>query len=429
MRLGGRLAAAIEVLQDMERRRRPVAEALKDWGLSHRFAGSGDRGAIGNIVYDALRRRRSAAWLTGDDTPRGQAFGALLLEWGLAPDTINAELEGDRFAPPPLESDVLEGTSGRLDATMPDMARADCPDWVVPLFQDAFGDAWADEAAGLAMRPPLDLRVNTLLSDRETVLRELAESGAEPMRMAAQGVRIAPISRGGRHPNVQAEPAFQKGWFEVQDEGSQIAAELAGARPGMQVMDYCAGGGGKTLALAALMGNEGRIVAHDSEKQRLAPIFDRLRRAEARNVEVVARTSELEPLQGQMDIVLIDAPCTGSGTWRRRPDAKWRLSQKQLDQRCHEQAAILDEASRFVKPGGRLVYITCSVFDAENRGQLAGFAGRDPTFAIVDHEALWGERFPHAAGSARVEARGGIRLSPTMSGTDGFYFAALRKAE
>ncbi|RFC67038.1 MULTISPECIES: RsmB/NOP family class I SAM-dependent RNA methyltransferase [Mesorhizobium] len=428
MRLGGRLAAAIEVLRDMEQRRRPVAEALKDWGLSHRFAGSGDRGAIGNIVYDTLRRRLSAAWLMDDDSVRGQAFGALILEWGLSPDAINTELTGDRFAPEPLSADELAGVQRRLREQMPDEVRADCPDWVVPHLQAAFGEAWAQEAAGLADRPPLDLRANTLMSDRETVLRELGETGAEPMRIASQGVRIAPIAGGGRHPNVQAEPAFQKGWFEIQDEGSQVAAELAGAKPGMQVLDYCAGGGGKTLALAAIMKNEGRIVAHDSEKQRLAPIFDRLRRSEVRNVEVMARAPELEPLVGSMDIVLIDAPCTGSGTWRRRPDAKWRLSQKQVDQRCREQADILDKASRFVKPGGRLVYITCSVFDAENRDQLEAFAARNEAFKIVDHVALWRESFPDAADLARVDARGGIRLSPALSGTDGFYFSALERA-
>lgn len=427
MRLGGRLAAAIEVLQDMEQRRRPVAEALKDWGLAHRFAGSGDRGAIGNIVYDALRRRRSAAWLIGDDSARGLAFGALLLEWHLTPEAINAELEGDRFAPSPLSSDEIRGVKKRLTEQAPDAVRADCPDWVMPNLQAAFGDDWVAEAAGLACRPPLDLRTNTLVSDRDAVLRELVETEAAPMNIAPQGVRIAPISGGGRHPNVQAEPAFQKGWFEVQDEGSQIAAELAGAQPGMQVLDYCAGGGGKTLALAANMRNEGRIIAHDSEKQRLAPIFDRLRRSEVRNVDVVARASDLEPLAGTMDIVLIDAPCTGSGTWRRRPDAKWRLSQKQLDQRCREQAAILDTASRFVKPGGKLVYITCSVFDAENRDQLTAFAGRNPTFEIADHKVLWCERFPDAVERARVDARTGIRLSPHKSGTDGFYFSALKR--
>lgn len=350
-----------------------------------------------------------------------------MLDWGLSPDAINEELAGDKFAPDPLKADELASVQGRLGAQMPDEVRADCPNWVVPRLQAAFGERWADEAAGLADRPPLDLRVNTLLSDRETVLRELTETDASPMRIASQGVRIAPIAGGGRHPNVQAEPAFQKGWFEIQDEGSQIAAELAGAKAGMQVLDYCAGGGGKTLALAAIMANEGRIVAHDSEKQRLAPIFDRLRRAEVRNVEVIARASELEPLTGSMDIVLIDAPCTGSGTWRRRPDAKWRLSQKQLDQRCREQADILDKASRFVKPGGRLVYVTCSVFDAENSDQLAAFAARNTAFAIVDHVALWRQGFPQAVDMARVDARSGIRLSPKLSGTDGFYFSALTR--
>ncbi|MBX3598684.1 MAG: RsmB/NOP family class I SAM-dependent RNA methyltransferase [Rhizobiaceae bacterium] len=427
MRLGGRLAAAIEVLEDMQQRRRPVAEALKDWGLSHRFAGSGDRGAIGNIVYDALRRRLSASWLMDDDSARGQAFGALLLEGGVSTDAVNADLKGDRFAPPPLTEKELQGVNARLATPMPDRVRADCSDWVIPHLQSAFGDTWVDEAAGLAARPPLDLRVNTLLADQDTVLRELADVAAEKMEISPNGVRIGPIIGGGRHPNVQGEPSFQKGWFEIQDEGSQIAAVLAGAEPGMQVLDYCAGGGGKTLSLAAIMRNEGRIVAHDSEKQRLAPIFDRLRRANVTNVEVVPRLADLESLEQSMDIVLIDAPCTGAGTWRRRPDAKWRLTQKQLDLRCREQAAILRDASRFVKPGGKLVYITCSVFDAENSDHLAAFASANPQFAIMDHGKLWNDRFPHAPNAARAGTASGIRLTPHLSGTDGFYFAALQR--
>lgn len=425
MRLGGRLAAAIEVLEDMQRRRRPAADALKDWGLSHRFAGSGDRSAIGNIVYDALRRRRSAAWLIGEETPRAEAFGALMLEWGQAAGAINASLEGDKFAPLPLTGAELSAIAARKLGDAPEPVRADCPDWCVPLLEKAFGQGWVDEAIGLAARPSLDLRVNTLLSDRQAVLAELSEAGASVAEIAPQGVRIAPIAGDGRHPNVQAEPAFQKGWFEIQDEGSQIVAELAQAEPGMQVLDYCAGGGGKTLALAAAMQNSGRIVAHDSEKPRLAPIFERLRRAGVTNAEVMARAAELEPLQGSMDIVLVDAPCTGSGTWRRRPDAKWRLSSRQLDVRCKEQAAILDTASRFVKPGGKLVYITCSVFNEENADQAAAFRDRNASFQPVDHVALWQSRFP--ASVALVDRDAGIRLTPAKSGTDGFYYAALKR--
>ncbi len=143
----------------------------------------------------------------------------------------------------------------------------------------------------------------------------------------------------------------------------------------MQVLDYCAGAGGKTLALSAAMENRGQIFAYDSEKARLAPIFDRIRRSDNRNIQVMSRPQELSGLAGQMDLVLVDAPCTGSGTWRRRPDAKWRLTQKQLDVRIAEQAAILDAAKAYVKPGGRLVYITCSVFDAENAGQIDALPG------------------------------------------------------
>ena len=425
MRLGGRLAAAIEVLDDIERRHRPAADALKDWGLSHRFAGAGDRAAIGNIVYDALRRKRSAAWLIGADTSRALGFGALLLEWGETPASLDAALAGDRFAPEPLSADEKAGIAARDLATAPAAVRADCPDWCEPNLTEAFGGDWVAETAALSGRPPLDLRVNPLRASREKVVEELAGTGAEATTLAPFGIRIPPIEGAGRHPNVQAEPAFQKGWFEVQDEGSQIVAELAGARPGMQVLDFCAGAGGKTLALSAAMDNRGQVFAHDSDKSRLAPIFERLRRAESRNVQVVARPAELAPLAGAMDLVVIDAPCTGAGTWRRRPDAKWRLSPRQLETRVAEQAAILDAAMAFVKPGGRLCYITCSVFAEENARQVAAFLGRHRDFAAVDHAVLWQAHFPGRADAVRVEPGLGIALGPLRTGTDGFFFAAL----
>jgi 16S rRNA (cytosine967-C5)-methyltransferase len=176
------------------------------------------------------------------------------------------------------------------------------------------------------------------------------------------------------------------------------------------------------------MENRGQIFAHDAEKIRLAPIFDRIRRSDNRNIQIVTKPSELVALQGQMDIVLIDAPCTGSGTWRRRPDAKWRLTQRQLDVRKAEQAAILEAAKVYVKPDGLLVYITCSVFDEENRDQISRFAADNPEFSPVDHEALWERHFPGRATVARVDPSAGIILTPARSGTDGFYFAALRHA-
>jgi 16S rRNA (cytosine967-C5)-methyltransferase len=427
MRLGGKLAAAIEVLEDIERRHRPAADALKDWGLSHRFAGSGDRAAIGNIVYDALRRKRSAGWLLDDESPRALAFGALLLEWGETPESLAAAFEGDRFAPSPLSEAEIAGILGRDFDAAPDAVRADCPDWCAPLLEAAYGGDWVAEGRGLASRPPLDLRVNRLKADRDKVIAALRGSGAVPLAAPADALRIPAISGGGRHPNVQAEPAFQKGWFEVQDAGSQMAARLAGAAPGMQVLDFCAGAGGKTLAMSAAMENTGQVFAHDSEKQRLAPIFDRLKRAGCCNVQVVADAADLASHEAQMDLVLVDAPCTGSGTWRRRPDAKWRLTDRQLAARVAEQAAILDAAAAYVKPGGRLAYVTCSVFAEENESQVAAFRERSAAFVAEDHGELWRRAFDLSEARAMIDPVTGIRLSPARTGTDGFYVAVLRR--
>ncbi len=427
MRLGGRLAASIEVLDDIGRRHRPAADALRDWGLSHRFAGAGDRAAIGNIVYDALRRKRSAGWLLGGDTPRAMAFGALLIEWKERPEALNAALAGDRFAPPPLTEEELQGLVARRLEDAPDDVRADCPAWCAPLIERAFGAGWVEEAAALSARPPLDLRVNTLKADRPRVLAALAGTNAAPCRLAGSGIRLPPIDGSGRHPNLQAEPAWLRGWFEVQDEGSQIAAHLAGATAGMQVLDYCAGAGGKTLAMSAAMQNRGQIFAHDGDRQRLAPIFERLRRSGSRNVQIVSGARDLERLSGQMDLVLVDAPCTGSGTWRRRPDAKWRLTERQLEARIAEQARILDAALGFVRPGGRLVYVTCSVFTQENGSQIDALVARRGGLAPLDHAALWEKHFPGRQEAVRTDAERGISLSPLKSGTDGFYVAALAR--
>ncbi|MBO6541442.1 MAG: RsmB/NOP family class I SAM-dependent RNA methyltransferase [Rhizobiaceae bacterium] len=427
MRLGGRLAAAIEILADIETRYRPAAEALKDWGLSHRFAGSGDRAAIGNIVYDALRRKRSAGWLFDSDAPRHLAFGAVLLECRETTDSLNVAMDGDRFAPEPLSSDECALAEERGAEAMPDEVRADSPDWCRPQLEAAFGASWADEAAALANRPPLDLRVNTLKSDREKLLRLFAKQRAQAGRHSPACIRIPPVDGAGRHPNVQAEPAFQKGWFEVQDEGSQIAALLSGAAPGMNVLDFCAGAGGKTLAMSAAMENTGQIHAFDAEKPRLAPIFERLKRAGSRNVQATPDRAALEPLMGKMDIVLVDAPCTGSGTWRRRPDAKWRLTDRQLEQRMAEQSAILDDACGFVRPGGTLVYVTCSVFDEENGDQIVAFRARQGDFEVADASSAWQAALPGSPLPQLTDKAGGVRLTPHSSDTDGFYVAMLKR--
>lgn len=429
MRLGGRIAAAAEVLDDMSVRRRPVADALKDWGLSHRFAGSGDRSAIGNLVYDVLRRRRSLAARMGSESA-GDLVYAAVVDSGWSIDALTSAVDGDRFAPNLPSRDTLDrfvADTGPGDVA--DAVWADVPDWLVEPLEASLGSDWIEEARALADRPPLDLRANLLRSTRDAVVADLAPLGAGPGPLSPWGLRIPPIEGDGRHPNVQVERGFQTGTFEIQDEGSQLAALLAGAEPTQRVLDYCAGAGGKTLALAAAAGNEAELHAFDADRQRLAPIWDRLSRAGAEAIVHQPR-EDMADLRGTMNLVVVDAPCTGSGTWRRRPDAKWRLTEGQLQKRMAEQDQVLDRASAFAATGGRLAYITCSVLRGENAERIESFLATHPEWHLLDAEAVWAQRLPNAPRAYRVErieSGAVLTLTPRLSGTDGFFFALMER--
>lgn len=429
MRLGGRLAGAIEVLADIENRRRPVADALKDWGLSRRFAGSGDRAAVGNIVYDALRKKLSHAWLMDDASPAALAHAVMFRQWHITPEQLAAELDGDKFAPAPLPAAALVAFRSRTLDDAPDHVRGDVPEWVAPPFRENFGEGWLIEAQALAERPSLDLRANTLRASRDKVVAALEEAQAAPARIARQGVRIPPGEGPSRLPNVTAELSFAKGWFEVQDEGSQIVADLVMAADGEQVLDYCAGGGGKTLALSATMHNKGQIHAFDADRKRLAPIIERLRRAGTRNVQVHEREKDLAHLAGRCDRVLVDAPCTGTGTWRRRPDTKWRLTQKNLDERIEQQRQVLSAAARYVRPGGVLCYVTCSLLPQENQDQARHFVANDAAFEIVSALDGWQALFGGAGIRPLSQDGMTVTLSPASTDTDGFFFAMMRRKD
>ncbi len=423
-----RIAAAIETLGDIETRRRPVADALRDWGLSHRFAGAKDRAAIGNLVYDALRWRLSSAFVMGADTPRALILATVGRHWGYTPDALAALFAASPHAPEPLTDDESARLANADLATAPDHVRADIPEWLAPHFERAFGALWVKEGAALALRPPLDLRANRLKSDRERVRNSLDKFGAADAPFSPDGVRIAATTGEGRHPNVTVEPGFQKGWFEVQDEGSQLAALLTGAQPGEQVLDLCAGAGGKTLALAAMMGNKGQIHATDTDRTRLAPIFQRLKRAGARNVQVREARAPLDDLAARMDVVLIDAPCTGTGVWRRRPDAKWRLTERALTERIAEQDALLASAARYLKPGGRLVYVTCSLLPDEDGDRIAAFRAANPEFrSVPPAETIAATGIPGGLADAALLGDAGLMLTPRRTGTDGFFIATLRR--
>ncbi len=427
MRPGARMQAAVEVLDEILGRHRPAALALTDWGKAHRFAGSGDRAAIGNLVYDVLRRRLSLAARMGEDTTRALVLAAAPEALAMSADEIDAASDGLAHALTPLTDAERAGLRRGVPADAPWHVRADIPEWLAPSFSSAFGERAVAEGEALARRAPVDLRVNTLKADREKVVRALARHGAAPTPMSPVGVRLPPSAGPGRTPNVEAEPGHGKGWYEVQDEASQLAALLAGPAPRLQVLDLCAGAGGKTLALAAAMQNTGQVYAYDADRVQLRPIFERLKRAGVRNVQVLPAGDEagLLAFGPRFDVVLVDAPCTGSGVWRRRPDSKWRVRPQNLAERQREQLAVLDLGAGLVRPGGRLVYATCSVLPEENGDQAADFLRRHPDWALQPYAELWAASIGGTPPASADGSSGALQLTPARHGTDGFFIASL----
>lgn len=426
---GARISAAIEVVAEIEARKRPAIDALKDWGLSHRFAGSKDRAAIASLVFDAQRKRASSGFIMGDDTPRASVLGALRQLRDMSVGALAALCTGEGHTPPPLNEGEVERLSAGDLTGAPSFVAGDFPAWLEPSLAAVFGPAVVAEMSALATRAPVDLRVNTLRTTREKALASLAHLRAAPTPYSPLGLRL-PLAPDGRGPALAAEPAYIKGHAEIQDEGSQLAAILALAKPGEQVLDLCAGAGGKTLALAVSMQNKGQIHATDRDGARLMRSIARLERAGARNVQLHTprgKNNMLGSLEGRCDLVFVDAPCTGTGTWRRNPDAKWRIRPGALAIRIAEQDRTLEEAARFVKPGGRILYATCSVLREENEDRLAAFLG-----SHADYKSL---PAPELAEMARIPGLlpfasrfgFGLRLSPLTSGTDGFFIAMLMR--
>jgi 16S rRNA (cytosine967-C5)-methyltransferase len=432
----GRLAAAIDVLHEVLERHRPVRAALKAWGDQARFAGSKDRAFVSGLVLDALRHSRSLAWRTGAEGPRAIALGTLAFVWDWPADEVAAAAAGEPHGPgalTPQEAGALGAPRGLDDA--PAAVRGDYPDWLDGALERVFGEGRAEEGAALARRAPVDLRVNVLKCDPERALKALEPFGAQRSGVLANALRIAAPQASERAAPVEAQPEFAKGWFEVQDLGSQIAAAAAGEVKGKQVLDLCAGGGGKSMALAAAMGNTGQLYAFDTDAKRLSEVVTRGQRAGVRNLQVrsPSRPDPLKGLEGHMDVVFVDAPCTGSGVWRRHPDAKWRLTEAQLERRRAEQQAVLAMARPLVKSGGRLVYVTCSLLAEENEDQVAAFLADAPEFQVVPAlEAIGqsGAAAPEAIERLKASAspEGFLRLSPASGHTDGFFIAVLERA-
>ncbi len=431
-----RLAAAVELLDGILGGTRPADTLASAYFRSRRFIGAKDRATVAGLVYGALRHHaRLGWWLAHLGHPRSDGRARLIahqrLVGGLDGAAVAALFGGDRYALPALAADevrLVDRLEGRtlVHPEMPPAVRLECPDWAWPDLAATYDGAADAVLAGLTAEAALDLRVNRLKLSRDQVLAALAERG-----ISAAATPWSPFAiRVDGRPALGGMALLRDGAIEVQDEGSQLVALLVDVAPGQQVADFCAGAGGKALAMAALMDGKGRVVAADVSPGRLKRARERLRRAGVDNIEPKLLDGEqdrwVKRQRRKFDRVLIDAPCSGTGAWRRNPDARWRPVD--LEALTATQDRILASAGRLVRPGGRLVYATCSLLAAENEARVAAFLERNPDFAPVDVASVWQSvltaPFPGDAAAGPY-----LRLTPDRHGTDGFFVAVLARAD
>ncbi|WP_448190931.1 RsmB/NOP family class I SAM-dependent RNA methyltransferase [Azospirillum sp. sgz301742] len=430
-----RLQAVIDLLTEIDTTPRPADAVMSAYFRARRFIGAKDRSAVAETSYAVLRRHARLVWWLekeGHETgPRARVIANAILAEGKRAATVDELFSGGKFAPEALTDD--EQTLVRaLDThtlehpAMPEPVRVECPPWAEAGMRTALGDRFKQEMTALLDAAPMDLRVNPVKASRDGARKSLEKAGivSEETRWSPLGLRVK-----GR-PALSATDAFKNGLVEIQDEGSQLVAFAVAPKPGHQVVDFCAGAGGKTLAMAALMNNKGRVVACDVLDKRLKRAAERFRRAGLHNIEAHPLTSERDPWvkrhKRKFDRVLVDAPCSGTGTWRRNPDSRWRQLGPGLEQLLPLQASILDSAARMVRPGGRLVYATCSLLNEENEDQIAAFLETHPDFSVKPIAEVWAEE-----GRGTPPGEGPyLRLLPAKHDTDGFFAAVLdRKAE
>ncbi len=438
MKPAARIQAAIEIMEHVQSiwladKRAPVDGLLADYFRARRYIGSKDRGAIAELVYFCLRFGGALQWhveaCDRSVTPRRVVMVALLFhEPSMSVDEIADSFDGTQYCPAALtdqERTMLTRCAKHefLGDEMPEDARLNYPEWMEGRLKDAFGDDLPKAMEALNAQAPIDLRANTLkCKDAGDLILALDKDGyfGVPTPHSPVGVRLK------KRIAAFNTQAFKDGKFEMQDEGSQIASLLVRAKPGQKVIDFCAGAGGKTLAIAATMQNKGRILAWDTSANRLAQMGKRLARAGVSNVQTHVLRDETDPFLkrhlASADWVLVDAPCSGSGTWRRNPDLKWRFTLEDLQEIKAIQGRILQSAARLVKPGGRLIYVTCSIFPDENFWQVKQFLGGNPTFRVEAPDKMWNKHL-----LARDGVGASLVLSPHKDGTDGFFAAILLK--
>ncbi len=427
-----RLQAAIEVLDEVLGTDRAADGVISAYFRSRRFIGSSDRRVISDQLWRILRHRARLGWCLGTDHPSGRLFVAanLVRGEGKTVDAIAGLYSGAKNGPGPLagnEKRMIErvaqiGKEGRDESTMPREVKFETPWWLLEKFDAAFGADADKELAALGQEAALDLRVNTLKATREEVVANLKAEDltADPTPLSPLGIRLPARISLGDHAG------FRDGLFEVQDEASQICAQLVDAKPGSAVMDLCAGAGGKTLAIAGTMQNKGRLIACDVSVGRLDRSKLRLRRAGVHNATLRILEDKdkwIKRQAGSFDRVLVDAPCSGTGAWRRNPDARWHLKPENLESLRATQEGVLEQGAGLVKLGGRLIYATCSLLPEENTGRVETFLAAHPGFKPLPIAGIWAEVFEAPCPTSETF----LTLTPARNGTDGFFVAVLER--
>ena len=436
---GARISSVIELLTAIDDEAMPPDQIIDKYFRKRRYAGSGDRRYIGSHVYDILRHRSRLDWWlarTGigiSTDARRRALVFLVVHDRASPDEIGNIFTGNTHCPTPLEDDeraLVDGLYGRpaINDDMPDHVRLEYPEWMDRSFRSLWGENLEREMSALNQPASMDLRVNTMKSTPEDALARLREDymDCEPMPLSPIGIRVEGKLR------IGGTRAYKEGLVEVQDEGSQLVSMLTDARPGMTVIDYCAGAGGKTLAMAAMMSQgdriSGRLHALDISGYRLERMAPRQKRAGVFGIKRRAIAAENDPWVTEntetADRVLCDVPCTQTGSWRRNPEARWHFSPEDLDNIRESQQRILSSAATLVKHGGRLIYVTCSLLQEENEQQLIWFLENHADFKPLSIDQVWRE----TVGGPPPPTGPSLRLSPASTGTDGFFCAVFERS-
>ncbi len=425
-----RLSAAIEILGDIAKGK--MADRVSAaWAKGNRYAGSKDRAAIQARVFDVLRNRALYSYAADSTTPRSLIQASLTIEDGLSPEELRSLFDGAKFAPVPMtaaETEALAGLPARLESA-PAHVRMNVPEWLLPELRKGFGENLETELAALNTRAPVDLRVNMLKGERADIQERLAAENIEtnPCEVSPWGLRSTSNAR------VTHTKTFNEGLVEIQDLGSQLTCLVAGVQPGERVVDLCAGAGGKALALSAMLSGEGSVIACDTDPRRLGRLKPRAERAGAGTIDTRRLhpfdpnlpDPDLEDLEGLADCVFVDAPCSGTGAWRRQPEARWQLTPEKLEGYRAAQVEVLIRGARLVRPGGRLIYVTCSVLPCENDEQIDGFLREITMFQERDWRSGWPDGVPKP--SAPEGPR--LRLTPHSTGTDGFFATFLERTQ